>query len=765
MIETLEKKINIHAEISFEPLIGKLTELVNDDKKGSYIKSIIDSIEDRQLVKTGEEVNILEYKDILDLLHPIVNSQKQYIGILKPFDNVVIYASSEFEELFVTPEKQFRLFLSYGTGFIEDFKELNAYLFIAKEFYGLQLELGVEKVFQVQNKDTGLLNYFLINLDVCYIEIVKKKEISVLSSEELEHIKSNADNLTVWRQYIDLNNFEFKGLLLVRAIELTQHQLISSLRESLIEGDALTSFEKFLKIQEQIRAYLQIKEIILGLAAIDKDRIFLINKGIEEAIHRKHILCSQWSFEDFKDSLYVRLLESSSPITIDDLQKLEKKSKIELEMGEKGIRSIFIAPLYYEEKLIGALQIFSHIPGLFSPLFKVKMEQVLSLFSLATRKILDEMERNTQLVIQEKYTAIHPSVSWKFKSAALNYLHKKALEEESVEPEEIRFDNVYPLFAMSDIRGSSSRRNHAIQEDLVLQLNLARKLLKGAYSLMPFSYIDKMIYKINKKIQHLEEGIQTGDEAVVVDYFKTEVDPGLQKIVKLQPELKEEYNQYISLLDSEHGAIYQKRKEYDKNISLINKSLSDYIETEEVYAQKVCPHYFEKNATDGVDFSIYIGESLVENNYYDPMYLKELRIWQIKVLCGLANVAEKLKSETSEDFEVTHLILVQNMPLSIQYRLEDTQFIVSGSYNIRYEILKKRIDKAKVKNTEERITQPGMISIIYSQHKEYVEYMEYIEYLIERGFLEKEVEELSLEELQGVSGLQAIRIKPIIQKK
>ncbi len=38
-------------------------------------------------------------------------------------------------------------------------------------------------------------------------------------------------------------------------------------------------------------------------------------------------------------------------------------------------------------------------------------------------------------------------------------------------------------------------------------------------------------------------------------------------------------------------------------------------------------------------------------------------------------------------------------------------------------------------------------------------YLEYIDYLQDRGLLEAEVEELELEELQGVKGLLALRVK------
>jgi len=114
--------------------------------------------------------------------------------------------------------------------------------------------------------------------------------------------------------------------------------------------------------------------------------------------------------------------------------------------------------------------------------------------------------------------------------------------------------------------------------------------------------------------------------------------------------------------------------------------------------------------------------------------------------------------------ETTHLILVHSAPLSIRFRMDEKKFDVDGAYNIRYEIIKKRIDKSLVKDSDERITQPGKIAIIYSQEKDAAEYLQYIEYLKFKDLLIGEIERLELEELQGVSGLKALRIAVKIQE-
>ena len=126
--------------------------------------------------------------------------------------------------------------------------------------------------------------------------------------------------------------------------------------------------------------------------------------------------------------------------------------------------------------------------------------------------------------------------------------------------------------------------------------------------------------------------------------------------------------------------------------------------------------------------------------------------------CRIAIRAHQLRDSLPVPLETTHLVLVQHTPLSIRFRFDEKRFDVDGAYDIRYEIVKKRIDKAVVEGTSERVTQPGKIAIVYSQPGEAQEYRSYIEYLQSLGYLTGDVEQCELGELQGVQGLQALRV-------
>ncbi len=67
--------------------------------------------------------------------------------------------------------------------------------------------------------------------------------------------------------------------------------------------------------------------------------------------------------------------------------------------------------------------------------------------------------------------------------------------------------------------------------------------------------------------------------------------------------------------------------------------------------------------------------------------------------------------------DMTHLIMVQDLPITIRFNNDEKRFAVDGAYNIRYEIMKKRIDKAVVKGSGQRLTQPGRIAIVSARRK------------------------------------------------
>ena len=174
--------------------------------------------------------------------------------------------------------------------------------------------------------------------------------------------------------------------------------------------------------------------------------------------------------------------------------------------------------------------------------------------------------------------------------------------------------------------------------------------------------------------------------------------------------------------------------------------------------QQAYPFYFEKFRTDGVEYDIYIGQSIAPDKPFDLLYLKNTRLWQLKSMASIVRLCHAMIPQLPTHLETTQLIFAHSNAIDISFRNDERRFDVEGAYNIRYQIIKKRIDKVHIKNTEERLTQPGKIAIVYFNQKEADEYAKYIKSLAAQNILLNDLEYLELENLQGVIGLKALRV-------
>ena len=206
--------------------------------------------------------------------------------------------------------------------------------------------------------------------------------------------------------------------------------------------------------------------------------------------------------------------------------------------------------------------------------------------------------------------------------------------------------------------------------------------------------------------------------------------------------------------------VYDERKRFDESAERINNTLAKLLDDKQKEAQLIFPHYFERYKTDGVEYNIYIGGSISKKQNFDPIYLRNLQMWQLVTMCEMEQKYYELKTTLSTPLEIASLILVYSTPMAIHFRMDEKRFDVEGAYNARYEVLKKRVDKAHIKGTKDRITVPNKIAIIYSNEEDAKKYRTYIKYLEQKKYIKPDsLEELNLEDLQGISGLKALRIE------
>jgi hypothetical protein len=544
------------------------------------------------------------------------------------------------------------------------------------------------------------------------------------------------------------------------AVDVTPQEIVSALKRELIERESVVSSASFGRLEAHLRAYLRRPGLDLGLAAFEGEQILLLGHGGRLEHGCIYADSSHYTKSQFRGSIFDRAVSRGEPLIVGDLAAWPGRTAIEDKLVRAGVRSIVVAPLRYQDEVIGVLELTSDNPGDFNPTQAFQLREILPLFSMAVKRSMGEFDTRIQAVIKEKCTAIHPSVEWRFRRAVMNTMERRAGAERDIELEPIVFEGVYPLYALTDVRGSSTERARGIQADLLEQLRLAREVVRAGHATRALPALDELGYRIDKHAMKIEPGLSAGDEVGVIAFLRASVEPLLDHLGGFGPGVRERVEAYRAAVDPAFGVVYRQRKRFEESITRVNDTVSSYLDLEQPFAQAMFPHYFEKQKTDGVDHQIYVGASLVEDGRFDPIYLRNLRLWQLMVTCGIAARTEQLKTGCVMPLDTTHLVLVQHASLAIRFRFDEKRFDVDGAYNARYEIVKKRIDKATVRDGSERLTQPGHLAIVYGHPAEAAEYREYVEYLQSLGYLILgDVEELDLDELQGVRGLRALRVR------
>lgn len=708
-------------------------------------------------------------KSLMSLVFPPAFWNTDMVGAFVPFNLRPVYTSPSFKRLLLNDDGSFKSIPLMGEENYLMGRILRAYFLILNKYYGIHQDIDYPIIQVVPDPETGLDLYLRIKPNLRFIEVHPKGDLKELTKEERVRILENMTNPTVLREILPPESFEFSGFGSLYAFDVTQSEIISALERSLIDQESIFSKSGFQLLQQKLRTLFRCPSLVAGLAAIKGEQVMLLNVGCDLSDSSVFSGSLHLPLDEFTGSFYERAFLENRIVVIRDLKEETLHTRAEEAVFQGGARSLLVAPLTYQGNMIGTLDIASPNPGQFGPEDMMLMSQIIPLFALAVKRALDETDHQIQSVIKQKCTAVHPAVEWRFQDAAFHHLDRIRMGQAS-DLEPIVFRDVYPLYAISDIRGSSDARNRAVQKDLEEQIHLALKVIILAKQARPMPILEELGHRLGKQLERLEAGLNSGDEAAVIKMIKSDVEPLFAPFQDFSPEVRQAIVGYQSALDSRLGGVYRKRKEFEESVSLLNKRISLYLDREQVEAQSVFPHYFEKHQTDGVDYLIYVGASLSEKGVFNELYLENLRLWQLMVSCGIAWHTEQLKTEIKVPLETAHLVLVNHTPLSIRFRFDEKRFDVDGAYDVRQEIIKSRIDKAMVKGRAERMTQPGKIAVIYTQPQEGREIRRYIDFLRSQGFLKGDTEPLDVEELPGVQGLKALRVEidlnsPVISER
>ncbi|MGD1808097.1 GAF domain-containing protein [Dapis sp. BLCC M126] len=650
-----------------------------------------------------------------------------------------------------------------------------------EKLYRLQiLHWVLKQIYQIDTANLQFQNYSVIstvnspkNPEPKYIELwfcceqLKVTRVDQKIDEFVDfnlHSMSNSEqigwliqpgNLEMLAQKLKLENYQIEGLLLLEGLDVTVKEKKRKLIQLLVEPESLVQPDKFEPIAQLLRSLFRADDMLLLRNEGEKQfKLFIGSEFLTRANYPK-----LYSTQNIQDS---PILKTAKKNQIQNIPELESNSPTECEqnLSQQGVRSLLLIPLVIKSaspkeesdipEILGIVGLISNHPSNFNLSDYKNAQDLIPALTTAVRQ-----------TIQQRFTNIrniHPAVEWRF-------LQEAERRRWGLPPETIVFEDVYPLYGICDIRGSSTERNRAIQSDILAQFRLGLAIVEAVCQKQYSSLCQQLRQDMLEYIKSLEERVSVNTEITALEYLRCRLEVYFDYFLKCGDTIKAAVEAYRGACDNNHHGVYQARERYDQMLYKINYHLQNTWEKWQKQMQQIIPHHCDFEATDGIDHMMYVGKSI--NSEFNQFHLSSLRYDQLRAICDCARTAISLKAESEEPIlEVVHLILVQNGTIDI-YHNESTErlFDVKGSHDIRYEIVKKRIDKGVDKDTKERITQPGMLTVVYSTDEEWEEYEQYFRYLVREGWVEDKFESGLIEPLQGVSGLRFVRAKVLLPEE
>ena len=746
--------------LSFAPLIKFWKNKTNSRDHGTALlaREIIQQLDSAlDLLTPVRDVSLLtKHKPFIDLLmsgfFAFAQRDQQMAQAVRPFSLEGVYRTNRFTKFL--KNNRLSIVNNKDVQSIRQDAIVRAGCMILNTFYGQKFPLKDPYIFTARADDTFVETHYKAALNLDYLEIKKKRALPPLSEEEIFELISNFDKPELWLEKIPPTHFEFHGLVAVYLVDVTEEEAMSRIREFLLQRDAVLEENTIAQMEDLLSSFFNIPGLRLGLTEYNPAEL---SGSTDTFTIRQHLLKKDFSklkIIQYEQSVYYQAVQNQNENIFQNISKVKEKTPLEEQLIKDGIQSIYITPLERSSgEIFGILELGAPGPYAVNSFTRIKIREIQPLFRAALSRKVDEINNAIGAIIRKKYTNIHPTVEWRFLEEA-----NRILSGETVEPEPIVFKNVYPLYGQADVVGSTMQRNRAIQVDmmenwqkLLVMLRLAEKY--GAPEK------NNTLIRLVEEIQLGHETVFTPDEELESrELINSVIHPHLQKLKSKYPKLVEYWEQYHELIDPELGIITTRRKHFENSMLKINQTIVDFLDKEEVAMQRVLPHYFERYQTDGISYDLFLGNALLKTKSFEIQQLETFRLWQLKSMCELTRRIASLQSELFHRMTTAQLILVYSFPMTIRFRMDEKKFDVDGNENVRYALLKKRIDKALIQGTANRLTLPGKVAIVYSQDKDRLEYQKYFEYLIKKRIIEPELEDLELASLQGIKGLKAVRI-------
>ncbi|WP_286860466.1 MULTISPECIES: GAF domain-containing protein [Sphingobacterium] len=710
--------------------------------------------------------NLSAYKDILQLIYSLSVSlidtdPKRYWALATPLAEEAFYGTDAFFDLWKNRLEEQDIQDQLQDGEPLNNQEKLIYTLIFERLYGLPAKENNTIVYHHLNEKGEIIDYYDLTIDFKFVDIKPKKE---LPQFDLRNLTKNTNDASLfnWDHVINaikLEDFELSGFTMLTVKKSSLEHTIKRIQSILLDL-ATYNYHHFLSdLEKIITPILKSTDTIFSLFPL-----FQLNglPFFDYSITNKSILISEANASNSYTNINPQVanyLKHPHLIFYNTLDAVKNTTSIfDERIKASGVKTYLCIPLIHNHALSGIMEIYSHQLDQLDNETIQSLRTLVPLLSQLSYDITAEFRKRIDEIIINRFTTIQPAVQWKFNHIAAQYIQELENDEQNAHIKPVIFEEVYPLYGAIDVKDSTVIRNASILKDFSFKVKQLALLIDE----LSREGTHQLIIDFSKRVDQITMSLDqiSFDESMVkiIEFFRKDVQPFIEaarREFSTKHAIIEHYAKHF-FTNRETGEFY--RNEFETSLWKINQIISKELNHFNSFIQGNYPSYFQKFRTDGIEYDIYIGESITPQQTFSKEFINIFRRQQIISMARIALKAHHAKQDLPITLETTQLIFINPHSIDISFREDERRFDVEGSLNIRYEIIKKRIDKIRVKRTKERLTQVNKIAIVYLSDEVLEDLNLSIQAIYDMGIIESTVEHLKLEDVQGIVGLKAIRL-------
>lgn len=768
----IQGKISVKASVSFKKFLAEVSRhlATAEPYRQSFYAPIPDAFKKNpQWLEEMTMEQVADQQELLELIHiavfpPLIQQDTLIWGLSLPFRPSFFYGTDELYALVRGQQLE-----KWGQSVPDDnamtLSQLKLiYSFILRQCYNYSILLKNQLVRSFTDRASGLVKHYQIHQDLRFVQVQLAGELPELDIEMLKGQLNEQKTITYLYQSLPLDLFHFEGFSVVTITDITVPHVIEQIKSEILREDN--------PMEATYTSILQMLPSLIGNSHIHFGLLPFFE--LNERLITPFGIVFPYQIQPFSMLLQAAVEYEVDPdLFSQQLQHYRQQPRMILEniteaarkeesifyqvLKKKGIRHFALIPVLNQDNPVGLLEVYTPQEGLLTQKYLATLESAIPILGQLLQKSSQDFKVAIDRIINQKFTPLQPAVLWKFKEAAWHYLQKQ-LQEEKAEMETIRFKEVYPLYGSIDIRDSTKERNEALMQDLQVQFGILLEVLQQLLQQFNLPLIEELLFRAARLQKNIVPALTAGEEPGLTSFLDQEMHPLLLEIKATYPPTSPIIDPYLAALDKTKGQAYRHRRVLETAMDMLTMAVSNYLDGMQAQLQQSHPCYFESLRTDGIEYDIYIGQSIAPDKPFSMASLKNLRLWQLKSMSAIVRLTHALLPDMPTPLQTTQLIFIHSNPVDICFRNNERRFDVEGGANIRYQVIKKRIDKVHIAADNQRLTQPGKIALVYSDPRDADQYLSYIQYLQEQHILSNDLEHLELEPLQGIAGLKALRV-------